>query len=488
MRQLLRPADQYRCRQFQRFPLGDGSEAVYAGSGWPRQILSPDQVQMLEGCRTFDTLEGHACRIGEALGLLPEQRETMRIQLSGFASSGLLFSKLDLIERCKNQSSRQEAPPKISSIAIITKDRPDGLHRAAVSYLENCKQYGRDIYLLVMDDSSNGAGRETILRMLRGLSRQYSMRVLYAGQAEKTRFVEQLTKLAGLPPEATRFALLNDGQWANSCGANRNAHLLQTMGEMAFTADDDTVCRIVSPPEPENGLRFVSGCDPAEFWFYPDRETLLQSVNPVAAEPLALQEEFLGREVGSLVADIGEPSRIDFDLMEPRMLQEIGVQGGAIAATFPGHLGDPGWAAPFGYAGVPVGCLMLLPDSHQRMTRSERDYRSACASRALLRVAKSPAISDTKTSGSTFIGLDNRKILPPFMPVGRSQDVIFGVALSQCVAGGYCAHLPWALLHAPIESRRFWPGEIFRTASGLGMANVLIECIRAHAPVFAAAS
>ena len=55
---------------------------------------------------------------------------------------------------------------------------------------------------------------------------------------------------------------------------------------------------------------------------------------------------------------------------------------------------------------------------------------------------------------------------PPFVPVQRGQDVIFGATLWHCFEDRCFGHVPWALLHAPLEPRRFWSGEIVRTASG----------------------
>src|SRR4029077_16768409 len=73
--------------------------------------------------------------------------------------------------------------------------------------------------------------------------------------------------------------------------------------------------------------------------------------------------------------------------------------------------------------------------------------------------------------------MDNRDLLPPFMPVRRGQDMIFGMTLARCCHDALAAHLPWALVHVPVEKRRFWDGEMRRSASGYDTARLLIDCI-----------
>ena len=53
---------------------------------------------------------------------------------------------------------------------------------------------------------------------------------------------------------------------------------------------------------------------------------------------------------------------------------------------------------------------------------------------------------------TTFFGFDNRLLLPPFFPVQRNADGIFGLVLQKCVDGSRVAFLPSVLLHAPAGS------------------------------------
>jgi hypothetical protein len=48
---------------------------------------------------------------------------------------------------------------------------------------------------------------------------------------------------------------------------------------------------------------------------------------------------------------------------------------------------------------------------------------------------------------ATALGLDNRYLLPPFMPVFRNQDGLFGLVLRKCFPDSSFAHIPWAVRH-----------------------------------------
>jgi hypothetical protein len=81
---------------------------------------------------------------------------------------------------------------------------------------------------------------------------------------------------------------------------------------------------------------------------------------------------------------------------------------------------------------------------------------------------------------TTFLGFDNRVLLPPFFPVQRNSDGIFGLLLQRCVEGTRVAFLPSVLLHRPVEPRTFAPDEIWRDTGGVRTADVVIACVLAH--------
>ena len=73
-------------------------------------------------------------------------------------------------------------------------------------------------------------------------------------------------------------------------------------------------------------------------------------------------------------------------------------------------------------------------------------------------------LSDASFSMLTFWGLDNRDLLPPNVPLNRGQDLVFGQLLWKCFGNAVFGHVPLAVVHDPVPPRRFWDGEILRSA------------------------
>jgi len=144
-----------------------------------------------------------------------------------------------------------------------------------------------------------------------------------------------------------------------------------------------------------------------------------------------------------------------------------------VAITLNGLVGDSGMASPRYY-------LSLAGASREHLVASPSVYRSAFRSREVLRTVRRPTFSAGPFCMTTFLGFDNRMLLPPFFPVQRNSDGIFGLLLQKCVEGSRVAFLPSALLHRPVAPRAFAPDEIWTDTGGVRMADVVIACVLAH--------
>jgi hypothetical protein len=71
-------------------------------------------------------------------------------------------------------------------------------------------------------------------------------------------------------------------------------------------------------------------------------------------------------------------------------------------------------------------------------------------------------------------------LLPPFFPVQRNADGIFGLVLQKCVDGSRVAFLASVLLHRPIDARASAADDIWTDAGRARMADVVIACVLAH--------
>jgi hypothetical protein len=351
---------------------------------------------------------------------------------------------------------------QIASITCVTRDRVAGLRRGLSSYVENVRRFGRTNDFVVTDDSPTPATRSAYRQALSALKAEHEVEISYGGLEEKIRFAKKLIDAQAAPPEVVRFALFDSERCGLvTIGANLNAMLLHTAGDAVLSIDDDTVCRVAPAPALDERVGFASArrfspTHPCEVYTFPDRETALRAATYTETDVLALHEQFLGRDVRQLFAEA--PS------------------AGRVAVTLNGLLGDCGWGSPLFY-------LLLSGDSFERLIRSEAEYRQTCTSREMWRTVQRATITaETNNMMATFFGLDNRELLPPFIPVTRGADYIFGRTVSRCCEGLFFAHLPWSLLHLPLEARTFSRGEVIRSAAGVDVDALVVALIESCPP------
>jgi len=342
--------------------------------------------------------------------------------------------------------TRQRADT-ITAVGIVTRGRPESLRACVESYLENCRYHERSPEFIVTDDSTDGDPRVRTQSALQRL-RDHGASICYGARAEKLGFAEALARDAAVSIDVIHFGLIGDDRCSLTTGANRNSLLLDTLDTLVLSVDDDTRCRIAAVPDGEAQLTAFSGYDPTEFWFFPDRRTALDSVAFVDADILASHEAMLGKRLPD---------------------------GSGVGATFTlqGIVGDSGMGSPRYYLG-------LQGASRARLVASADGYQSAFRSREILRAARRPTVADSPFCMTPCFGFDNRGVLPPFFPVQRNSDGIFGLMLHRCGGGARTGFLPSVVVHQPDPPRLFAPDEMWSEAAGVRMADVVMACVLAH--------
>jgi hypothetical protein len=330
-------------------------------------------------------------------------------------------------------------PTAISIVGIVTRDRLAGMTSCLESYIENCRRHDRDPEFVVIDDSRGAEAQSHARTALHRTAGRFNARIRYAGSQEKNRFAERLAAESAVPLDIIGFALFGDERCEVTVGANRNSLLLDTVDALVFSADDDTLCRVAAAPESSNAVSVFPGYDPTEFWFFPDRARALEAVSFEDIDVLGCHEPLLGSSV---------------------------------AVTMHSLIGDSAMASPRYY-------LSLTGASRERLTSSPEAYQSAFRSREVLRAVRRPTITAGPFFMTTFYGFDNRVPLPPFFPVQRNEDGIFGVVLQQTRDDCRIAVLPWVLLHTPAH-RSFTPDALWKHAASARMDDIVINCVLSH--------
>jgi hypothetical protein len=327
---------------------------------------------------------------------------------------------------------------------------------------------------VVVDDSDTPDARAENRSMLQTLRDRTGAEISYAGPDDKAAYADTLIRRAGLPAEAVRFALLNEENCLVATGGSRNALLLHTAGDVLLQVDDDTICNLASAPGAKDGLVFTSQHDPTEFWFFPNG----MAVPDEAEGPenvLAIHEQLLGKDLAACLDALPAGARPDLARASAGFFRKLESPDARVLVTATGVVGDSGM-------GSSVYLLSLDGDSRARLMRNEEAYRSALADHQLLRSVKQPTLCDGTYCMAFNLGLDNRALLPPFMPVQRNQDGVFAALLRACFEGGFFGFLPWVVLHRS-PARRLAPADHLRkSVTRPSSGQILQAIIRGLAP------
>ena len=92
-------------------------------------------------------------------------------------------------------------------------------------------------------------------------------------------------------------------------------------------------------------------------------------------------------------------------------------------------------------------------DSVDRLVTAPHGMANALENRVSWLGASRPQITKM-ASMSQVTGLDNSALLPPYFPVFRGEDQLFGAMVEAMFHHGAVVDYPWAVPHLPLEERR----------------------------------
>lgn len=432
-------------------------QAISAGYGpaWLAWLIKP--------------LWRYAERQREAVPIDSALLERTERRLRELAAKGFLVSSESLVEECRRHASAETIPP-IASIGMTTRNRPGVLQRGLISHFENRRQFDRATDYVVIDDATDTDSQNSTRSLLEELRREHGVTIRYAGQAERRSFAEALVEESGVPPDVVDFALFGLPNCPITTGSARNSLLLATVVDRLVMVDDDSVCQLAVCPTSEDGVALTSKRDPTEFWFFADPETALREAQFAEVDFLGLHEGLLGRNIADCLPDRSESNAVDSREPGPGFDCRLRRWGGRMRASMAGVLGDSGIGS--------TGYLFIDAQSQERLTRSEASYLAAVQSRQVLRSVRRTTISEGTSCIAVNLGLDNRTLLPPFIPVQRNSDGLFARTLRLCFRDGYLGYLPWAVLHAPEKPRQQTLEDYWRHVRQVRTADLVIHLMQ----------
>jgi len=394
------------------------------------------------------------------------------------------WSVRDLLAVLPAPPSSSEPPLRVTTLAFPTCNRPAILERGLTSHAEAAREHGRTLRFAVLDDSPDPATGEDYRSRLSALRRRLGIEIVYAGPAEKRRFADLLLA-EGLPADAVAAAMGDPEGVGTPIGTNRNAVLLQTVGEGVVSVDDDTLARGAPPPEAEPGIElltgsvpdwaFLSAREPGFIRGFTNRAEAMAAVDLRPVDLAGVHEELLGRDVSAWAHGLDPGAPVATGRADAAFLHSL-ESGGRVRVTTNGWVGDCGWRNPIFY-------MLQTGASWRHLVRSAESYRAVTASKEIVRFLPRPAVGNAESFMATmFWGFDHRALLPPFPPVLWGEDRLYGLTLQLAFPTARTGHLPWVALHDPVEQRGFWPGEMVRTASGIDHSRMLASLLADFVP------
>ncbi len=435
--------ERFCCDDYLTIPVGRDEWMVYGRTSRQLAVLKGESVATLSRCREFRTVDDHARELAIAGRSGPEslaKRPTDADRLSILTTSGLLIRHSDVLARLACGKSAPGDGSRIETLGVVTRDRPETLSRCLESYAQNVREWGRQLDIVVVDDSREAETQERNRRVLSHVHKLYGLPVWYAGPAEKQKYADALAAEAGCPTELVGDALLPARSGVSTCGANRNALQLATVGRLVVSVDDDTVCRVVESAErPPEVLRIAASRDVHELHFFGTRDEALAWPTRSEFDLLGAHERLLGRALSDCTWDWGM-ERVWIESLPAWLTRVLGRRSGTVCLTSPGIVGDCG-------SEVADWNLLLRGPSHERLVRTSDRYRQFMSGSPALRVAIATNVTAAGGWMGYCMGIDNRRLTPPFMPVGRNQDGLFFAAVLKCSSSALAAHLPAAITH-----------------------------------------
>ncbi len=381
---------------------------------------------------------------------------------------GLLEEQSEFVGSLQNESDPQSG--KISVVGIPTLSRSQSLIRGLQSFVANAQKHNKSVEFVVYDDSQ----KSDIPNQIYANIDCNRASIKYVGRQEKRKFAEKIV-LAGIPSDIVDFCLFGT-EGAKTYGANRNAFLLDTVGKLAFSADDDVICRTGKCPQSRNSLKVDVQGNLHEIRYFPDQESAVDSIEFEDRDVLGLHEEVLGKQVSAVIQNhLRHGDSVNFDDLGLRWSSSISAGDSRVTVSMNSLVGDSGSAVNSAIWG-------LTGEGRARLLSSENHFNEMRSSRNVLKSVKELTIHPATGMMSTFFGLDHRELLPPFFPIHRNEDALFGRMLSACCSQASFAQLPWALVHAPMETRN--TTTTLRTTSLVYMEEIIFQILKRSSSAF----
>ncbi len=443
------------------YPLPGGNLLLRNSRTGKRAVVMPEVYTALLSCDQFRTMDEQVERIVDGNPGMQGQQADIRAVLQSMLDSGIMLSAKKSCDELKRpteqvEPTHGEAHPVV---VIITWERPAALERLLKSIHTNCDT-NKFHKLYVVDDSRQPESIDKNRELVAKFAFDTKNTIQYFGRSEQQSLLKNLCRQLPEHEGAIRF-LADQSLWRDhwTSGLARNLALLLSCGHRLIMLDDDTICDVFDPHRPKPDITFSDRPRDADF-FASEHEWVSQRM-PLNPDPVNRHMQCLGLPFGEALKVLGQNN-----------LKPAGLAGANALQMSELHLESPVLVTECGLFGCPgTNMNTWLPDmapaSIKQMLASRQKTSNALQTRMVWVGRNQPHFSP-RPNMSQITGFDNRQDLPPYFPVLRGEDRLFGYLLDFVFPTGVTLDYPWAIPHLPIPKRQwqdadrdFTPGESF---------------------------
>jgi hypothetical protein len=451
-------------RAARRFPVGRGFDLLRLAGG--HEHLVPSAIaRALDRWGRFRTEEEHVETFAHmAAGAPPE---VVRRAFRDLLRKDVIVSDGQLVDALRRSAGPAQAA-RIDVVVCPSHDRVASLERSLRRLTQNVLVHGRRPELVVSVDSGDPGVEEGYRALLAASAKATGLATYYAGRREKCAFIDRLAARSGVPAGVLEFGLLPTPLLGATPGSNFNCLLLETAGRCALRLDDDVLVGGWSMAD-ARGVA-ISATGYGQLLPFQQSEELRARLSFEERDFIGDHQRFLGASVGQCLAEAGSAS-VDLRGVSAEMIADLEVDRPRIVATQSSVWGDGGSSGAAHY-------LFLRGLDFRQLVQSEGHYHAAIRSRQVWKGVERVTLSASAFFQSMAAAYDNRTLLPPFAPVPRGSDGLFGEILSYIRGDGYVAYLPWAVEHDPCPRRANDPALVWSGGERFHLDNLLSLAMR----------
>jgi hypothetical protein len=430
------------------YPTPGGNLLLHNTQNSKRAMVKPEVYSSLIHCGQFKTLDQHTASIIEHNPGMQGQQADIRKVLQVMLNSGIMLSAKSTCDRLKFKVEKQAEERENADpiVAILTWERPQALERLLESVATNCntENFHR---LYVIDDSRKAENVAQNQKITDRFASRIKTSIQYFGQAEQQSLLDRLVKVLPQHENSIRF-LADQSLWKDkwTSGLSRNLALLLSCGRRLVMMDDDTICDVYNPPQQKPDITFSD--NPREAAFFGNEQEWAYLRQPINPDPVNRHMQCLGLTFSEALAVLGQNHLKPAGFSNATALQVSELQpDSTVLLTECGSLGCPG-------TGNNTWLPDMAPASLKRMLASEENTTQALSNRKVWSGRNQPHFAP-RSNMSQITGFDNRRMLPPYLPILRGEDRLFGYMLDFIFPTGLALDYPWAVPHLPIPDRKW---------------------------------